>query len=98
TVLIAGVIGGGVNGVLIGKAGLSFFVVTLGTLSVYRGIVNIWSDTQTTYITSPFIDGIGFGKFFGIATPVWLMIATFIVAFLVPRWTYFRRPVHAVVW
>src|SRR5437763_17060390 len=33
TVLIAGVIGAGVNGVLIGRVGLSFFVVTLGTLS-----------------------------------------------------------------
>lgn len=96
TVLIAGVIGGGVNGVLIGKAGLSFFVVTLGTLSVYRGIVNIWSDTQTTYITSPFLDGIGFGKLFGIATPIWIMIATFIVAFVVLRWTYFGRDVYAV--
>jgi ribose transport system permease protein len=96
TVLIAAFIGGAVNGVLIGKAGLSFFVVTLGTLSVYRGIVNIWSDTQTTYITSSFVDGIGFGKLFGIATPIWIMLVTFVVAFVVLRWTYFGRDVYAV--
>ena len=60
-------IGGGVNGVLIGRVGLSFFVVTLGTLSLYRGIVNIWSDTKTTYITSPFLDFLGFGTWLGIA-------------------------------
>ena len=42
--LVAGaLLGGLVNGVLIGKVGLSFFVVTLGTLSLYQGIVNIWS-------------------------------------------------------
>ena len=43
TLVIGALLGGGINGVLIGKAGLSFFVVTLGTLSLYRGIVNIWS-------------------------------------------------------
>ena len=37
TILIAGMIGAGVNGVLIGRVGLSFFVVTLGTLSIYEG-------------------------------------------------------------
>jgi ribose transport system permease protein len=96
TILIGGAIGGGVNGVLIGRFGLSFFVVTLGTLALYRGIVNIWSDTQTTYIASPFLDDIGFGKFLGLATPVWIMIATFLVAFVLLRWTYFGRDVYAV--
>lgn len=96
TLLIGALIGGGVNGVLIGRFGLSFFVVTLGTLSLYRGIVNIWSDTQTVYITSPLVDGIGFGKFLGLPTPVWIMIAVFAVAFVVLRWTFFGRDVYAV--
>ena len=51
TCLAAAFLGGAVNGVLIGRLGLSFFVVTLGTLSIYRGVVNIWSDTETTYIS-----------------------------------------------
>lgn len=96
TLLIGALIGGGVNGVLIGRFGLSFFVVTLGTLSLYRGIVNIWSNTQTVYITSPLVDGIGFGKFLGLPTPVWIMIAVFAVAFVVLRWTFFGRDVYAV--
>ncbi len=74
TVLAGGLLGGAVNGVLIGRFRLSFFVVTLGTLSLYRGIVNIWSDTKTTYITSPLVDFLGFGTFLGIAMPIWLMI------------------------
>ncbi len=96
TCLIAAVIGGAVNGVLIGRVGLSFFVVTLGTLSLYRGIVNIWSGTETTYITSGFVDSIGFGKLLGIAYPVWIMVATYLVALVVLRWTYFGRDVYAV--
>ena len=96
TLVAGGLIGGGVNGVLIGRVGLSFFVVTLGTLSLYEGIVNIWSDTKTVYITSSLIDGIGFGKALGIATPIWIMIGTFLLAFVVLRWTYFGRDVYAV--
>ena len=46
-IAIAALIGAGVNGVLIGRVGLSFFVVTLGTLSLYQGIVSLWSHTQT---------------------------------------------------
>ncbi len=96
TLAAGALIGGAVNGVLIGRVGLSFFVVTLGTLSLYQGIVNIWSGTKTTYITSSLIDGIGFGKALGLPTPIWIMIGTFLVAFVVLRWTYFGRDIYAV--
>jgi ribose transport system permease protein len=96
TLAAGAVIGGAVNGVLIGRIRLSFFVVTLGTLSAYQGIVNIWSGTKTTYITSSLIDTIGFGKGLGVATPIWIMIGTFLVSFVVLRWTYFGRDVYAV--
>lgn len=89
-------VGAGVNGVLIGRAGLSFFVVTLGTLSLYQGIVNIWSDTKTTYITSSFLDSVAFGKVLGVSVPIWIMIATFLIAFVVLRWTYFGRDIYSV--
>ena len=96
TLAAGAAIGGAVNGVLVGRFRLSFFVVTLGTLSLYQGIVNIWSGTKTTYITSSLIDNIGFGKALGIAIPIWVMIGTFVVAFVVLRWTYFGRDVYAV--
>lgn len=95
TVLIGGIIGGSVNGFLIGRLGLSFFVITLGTWQLYRGVVDIWSDTKTTYISDPLIDGIGFGKA-GVATPIWIMIGVFLLAFVILRWTYFGRDVYAV--
>jgi ribose/xylose/arabinose/galactoside ABC-type transport system permease subunit len=96
TVIAGALIGGGVNGVLIGKVGLSFFVVTLGTLILYRGLVNIWSETKTIYVVDPFIDDIGFGEILGLPVPIWIMAATFLIAFVVLRWTYFGRDVYAV--
>jgi ribose transport system permease protein len=96
TALAGAFIGGGINGVLIGRVGLSFFVVTLGTLSLYRGVVNIWSGTKTTYIDSTLLGNIGFGRFLGLPIPIWIMIVTFVVAVVVLRWTYFGRDVYAV--
>jgi ribose/xylose/arabinose/galactoside ABC-type transport system permease subunit len=96
TVLIGALIGGGVNGMLIGRAGLSFFVVTLGTASLFQGFVSIWSQTKTTYIDSSLIDGIGFGSAFGLVTPIWIMLSVFVISFAVLRWTYFGRDVYAV--
>ncbi len=96
TLVGGALLGGLVNGVLIGKIGLSFFVVTLGTLSLYQGIVNIWSGTETTYITSSFIDWFGFGNVLGIPSPIWIMLATYLIAFVILRWTYFGRDVYAV--
>ena len=96
TLAAGALIGGAVNGVLIGRFRLSFFVVTLGTLSLYQGIVNIWSGTKTTYIASSLIDTIGFGKGLGVVTPIWIMIGVFLLSFAVLRWTYFGRDIYAV--
>ena len=96
TILIGALIGGAVNGLLIGRVGLSFFVVTLGTLSLYRGIDLVWTKSVTTYVAAPLYDGIGFSKALGIPTPIWIMFGVYLVAFVVLRWTYFGRNVYAV--
>jgi ribose/xylose/arabinose/galactoside ABC-type transport system permease subunit len=96
TVLTGALIGGAVNGMLIGWAGLSFFVVTLGTASLFQGLVNIWSETKTTYIESTVVDGIGFGSALGVVTPIWIMLGVFLSSFALLRWTYFGRDVYAV--
>jgi ribose/xylose/arabinose/galactoside ABC-type transport system permease subunit len=89
-------LGGAVNGLLIGRGRLSFFVVTLGTASLYQGIVSIWSGTKTTYIDSSLVDWLGFGKVAGVDAPIIVMVAVFLLALVVLRWTYFGRDVYAV--
>jgi ribose/xylose/arabinose/galactoside ABC-type transport system permease subunit len=96
TVLAGALLGGGINGFLIGRIGLSFLVVTLGTLSLFRGVVNIWSETRTDSVNSDLIEKIGIGELVGLPTPIWIMAATFAVALYVLRRTYFGRDVYAV--
>ena len=84
------------NGVLIGKMGLPFLVVTLGTLTLYGGLVNLWSGTQTTEVLSGALTGLAFNHALGVPIPVWVMIVVWLTALYVQRYTYFGRDVYAV--
>lgn len=96
TLAFGAALGGAVNGVLVGPLGLSFLVVTLGTLILFRGVLNLWSDTRTEQVVSSFLDALAFDRFAGVPIPVWIMVATFLVALYVQRSTYFGRDVYAV--
>lgn len=96
TLAFGALLGGGINGFLIGRAGLSFLVVTLGTLTLFRGVVNLWSDTRTEQVITPVLDSLAFDALVGIPLPVWIMAATFLAALYVQRSTYFGRDIYAV--
>jgi ribose transport system permease protein len=95
-VAFGALLGGGINGVLVGPLGLSFLVVTLGTLILFRGVLNLWSDTRTEQVLSPLLDSLAFDDLIGIPVPVWIMAGTFLIALYVQRSTYFGRDVYAV--
>jgi ribose/xylose/arabinose/galactoside ABC-type transport system permease subunit len=84
------------NGFLIGRLKLSFFVVTLASMTALTGVVNLWSHTLGIFVTSSLIGDMAVGHFLGIAVPIWIMAAVFVVAYYVQRWTFFGRDVYAV--
>jgi ribose transport system permease protein len=95
TMIVGTILGGAVNGFLIGKVGLPFLVVTIGTLSLYQGITFLISNGQTTSLTSSLLDTIGFGTKLGVPVTVWIMIGALIVLMFVLHRTYFGRDVYA---
>ncbi len=95
TVVAGAVLGGGINGFLIGRLGMPFLVVTIGTLSLFQGVTYLVSNGQTTSLTSSLLDSLGFGTALGVPYSVWLMIATLLVSLFVLRRTYFGRDVYA---
>ncbi len=96
SVLFGALVGGAVNGVLIGRLRLSFFVVTLGSMVAITGVTNLWSHSSTEYINSSLIGNIGIGNIIGLPVPIWIMAATFLIALYVQQRTYFGRDVYAV--
>jgi len=94
---LGAVVGGGVNGVLIGKFKLNFFVVTLGMMSLVAGAVDVITNGETETITSStFFAGIGNSDVLGVPIPIWICLAALVLAVLVLNHTSFGRAVYAV--
>ncbi|WP_336213199.1 ABC transporter permease [Nonomuraea sp. LPB2021202275-12-8] len=95
-VLAAFLTGGLVNGGLIGKAGLSFLVVTIGSSSILRGVAQVSSGGQSQTVYSyPIMAGIGSSRVLGIPVTVWIAALVFTGAVLVLRYTGFGRMIYA---
>lgn len=95
--LVAGTLLGGVlNGVLIGRLRLSFFVVTLATMTGMTGAVNLWSDSNSFFVHAPVTAEIGLRSILGLPVPIWIMIVTLVIGLWVQRLTYYGRDVYAV--
>lgn len=94
---LGALVGGGVNGMLIGKFKLNFFVVTLGMMSLVAGAVDVITNGETETITNTgLFYSIGNGSILGVPVPVWISFAALLVAALVLNHTPFGRAVYAV--
>ena len=74
TLVVGTLIGAVVNGFLVGGLNLSFFVVTLASMTAFTGIVNLWSGTQSFLIASPVTMQLGLQSYLGVPGPIWIMI------------------------
>lgn len=92
-------LGGAVNGVLIGRVRLNFFVVTLGTSSLFTGALNVITNGRTNSIDAP--DGgliyfLGNGTVFSIPFPIVICVVLLLLAGYVLRFTSYGRSLYAV--
>jgi ribose transport system permease protein len=93
-----GILGGGLNGLLVTKAKLSFFVVTLGTLALFRSAAQIPTDGLSVQLPDQgaFVEWLGDGRIGTISVPVLLSLAMLALAVATMSWTTFGRSVFAV--
>ena len=94
--MLIGVVCGLVNGLLIAKLKLPDFIVTLGMLSIYRGMALIYTDGKPIYGIDPMFRAIFAGDLAGIPTPVLLALAIAFLAFLLVRYTALGEQIIAV--
>jgi ribose transport system permease protein len=98
--VVAGGLLGSVNGVLVAKAQLSFFVVTLGTLAIYRSVAQLPTSGLSVQLSDEpgfdLIAWMGDGKVGRISIPVVIAVGTLIVFGILMRWSNFGRQVYAV--
>jgi ribose transport system permease protein len=91
-----GAIAGWLNGVLITKGQLPPFIVTLGTMSLLRGVVLIYSQGAPVYGVPPLFKAVFAGRLFGVPTPVLIAGVIALLAYLALQYTPFGQQVIAI--
>ena len=94
--ITVGLVCGTLNGIVIAKLKLPDFIVTLGTMSIYRGAALIYNNGQPFYDISNTFRSIFAGDLFGAPTPVVYTIVIAVIAFFVVRFTTLGEHVIAV--
>lgn len=97
TMLLTGAGFGLINGIIITLFEVSPFIVTLGMLSIARGLALIATGGLPIYdVPSALSDIFGFSNVFGIPTPALIALSTLLLGQLLLRQTVFGRHVYAI--
>lgn len=98
--ICAGIIGGGVvgliNGFSIAKLGLNALIVTLATQMIFRGMAFILSGGRAVGIREAGFFKLGNSMIFGIPTPIWIIIISFIIFGILLNNTVFGKNTLAI--
>ncbi|RYH08740.1 ABC transporter permease [Tropicimonas sp. IMCC6043] len=90
--LLTGVLLGALNGLIVWKTGVDAFIVTLGSMLGYRGLVFMYNGEQpTSHLNWTLVD-FAEAQFLGIHTPTWFLLAvTLAIWFLMTRTVHGRN-------
>lgn len=94
--LIVGLLFGALNGFLITKSKIAPFIVTLGIMTIGRGLALIISKGRPISNLSGSFNFIGGGDILGIPFPIIVLFVVFIICSVVLKKTIFGRYVYAV--
>lgn len=85
-----------VHGLLIAKAKMNFFIVTLASFTILPSLLRVILDGSSKPVYSPALDSLANGSVAGIRTPIILAIVVFAALWVLLNRTVFGRNVYAV--
>jgi len=92
----AGTLLGALNGLIVWKTGVDAFIVTLGAMLGYRGIVFMFNGEQpTSHLNWTLVD-FAEAEVFGIATATWFLLAVTAVIWFIMTRTVHGRNAYAI--
>ena len=95
--ILSGVLFGAFNGLVISRTNIPPFIVTLATMNIGRGIVRIYTGTDTILINNETFTYIGSGRLFGvIPVHVVYIIAICVIGWFILNRTKLGRHIYAV--
>lgn len=94
--LTAGALLGALNGLIVWKTGVDAFIVTLGSMLGYRGLVFMFNgENPTSNLNWTMVD-FAEAQFLGLHTAIWFFAAVVLVVWLVTRYTVHGRNAYAI--
>lgn len=84
------------NGLLVTKGRIAPFIATLGTMSIFRSLIQYFSGAGNILSENTLFADVGSGVFIGIPIPVWVFLITAAVLHIILNNTRFGRYVCAV--
>lgn len=94
--VIVGMFSGSVAGMFITKFHITPFIVTLALMTVWRGAAYMFTDGRPVWGLPDAFSFLGSGRVFSVPVPTIIMVAVFILAYIVLTKTRFGRYVYAV--
>ena len=94
--LIFGAFCGLFNGILVTKGRIAPFIATLGTMSIFRSLIQYFSGAGNILSVNTVYSEVGTGRFLGLPVPVWMFFIIAIILHVVLNNTRFGRYVCAV--
>ena len=85
-----------VNGLLITKAKISFLIVTLGTLAIFRSLANVLLRGRSVIVDNDFLGFISNGRLGPVPVVILIAGAVYVLALVLLRGTTFGRSVYAI--
>ena len=95
-VLVMSILLGAVNGFLSSYGRIPSFIVTLATLSIYRGIAFLFNDGSPIFSVSDSLEPWFYGKLFGIALPFFYVLILYLIAWGFLKYTPNGRKIYAI--
>lgn len=94
--LLTGAALGAINGVIVWKTGVDAFIVTLGSMLGFRGLVFMFNGEQpTSHLNWTLVD-FAEAKFLGLHTPTWFLLGAVLVLWLLMTKTVHGRNAYAI--
>lgn len=95
-VLLLGVVLGFINGLFSTYGKIPSFIVTLATMSIYRGMAFLITNGTPIFSVSPALEPLFYGKLLGIPLPFYYMVILYSLGALFLRNTIPGRAIYAV--
>jgi ribose transport system permease protein len=94
--LVVGAVLGAINGLIVWKTGVDAFIVTLGSMLGYRGLVFMYNGEQPTSNLNWTLVDFAEAQFLGLHTPTWFLFAVTLVMWFLSTKTVHGRNAYAI--